>query len=195
MGEGRTLEKPVPAQLHGQTQRPCLHVGRQRFYQTSSSTWYSSYSMGRDSRGKGSVIFKVLSPSPGPPVAPILSPYPPDSTGPGPGAWRTPSCLDAGSPLASRPLLRLPLQGLSPPASPGEMLLVPGGLSQKLPLPAVVLCFPSSLPWNLQLSCLWVCLCGVSAAPSTRGGPCLFSAAPPAPGCLGLPPPSWEQPG
>ena len=70
MGEGRTLEKPVPAQLHGQTQRHSLHVGRQRFYQTSSSTWYSSYSMGRDRRGKGSFKFKVLSPSPGPPDDP-----------------------------------------------------------------------------------------------------------------------------
>ena len=69
MGEGRTLEKPVPAQLHGQTQRHSLHVGRQRFYQTSPSTWYSSYSMGRDRMGKGSVRFKVLSPSPGLPDA------------------------------------------------------------------------------------------------------------------------------
>ena len=145
-------------------------MGRQRFYQTSSSTWYTSYSMGRDSRGEGSVKFKVLSPSPGPPVAPILSPYPPDSTGPGPGAWRTPSCLDAGSPPASRPSLRLPLQGLSPPASPGEMLLVPGGLSQKLPLPAVVLCFPSSLPWNLALSCLWSVCVEFLQLPAPGGG-------------------------
>lgn len=44
-------------------------MGRQRFYQTSPSTWYSSYSMGRDRMGKGSVRFKVLSPSPGLPDA------------------------------------------------------------------------------------------------------------------------------
>ena len=69
-GRGEDPREAVPAQLHGQTQRPSLHVGRQRFYQTSPSTWYSSYSMGRDSRGKGSVRFKVRSPSPGPPGAP-----------------------------------------------------------------------------------------------------------------------------
>ena len=116
MGEGRTLEKPVPAQLHGQTQRPCLHVGRQRFYQTSSSTWYSSYSMGRDSRGKGSVKFKVLSPSPGPPDAPtpvfhtLLTPRALDQ-GPGglPAAWTLirpqPPGLRSGCPSKAFPHL------------------------------------------------------------------------------------------
>ena len=49
-GRGEDPREAVPAQLHDQTQRPSLHVGRQRFYQTSPSTWYSSYSMGRDSR-------------------------------------------------------------------------------------------------------------------------------------------------
>ena len=70
LGKGRTVGKPVPAQLHGQTQSPYLPMGRQKFYQTSPSTWYSSHFMGRDRRGKGSVKFKVLSPSPGPPDAP-----------------------------------------------------------------------------------------------------------------------------
>ena len=68
-GRGEDPREAVPAQLHGQTQRPSLHVGRQRFYQTSPSTWYSSHFMGRDRKGKGSVKFKV-SPSPGPPDAP-----------------------------------------------------------------------------------------------------------------------------
>ena len=93
-GRGEDPREAVPAQLHGQTQRPSLHVGRQRFYQTSPSTWYSSYSMGRDSRGKGSVRFKVRSPSPGPPDAPtpvfrtLLTPRALDQ-GPGglPAAW------------------------------------------------------------------------------------------------------------
>ena len=93
-GRGEDPREAVPAQLHGQTQRPSLHVGRQRFYQTSPSTWYSSYSMGRDSRGKGSVRFKLFSPSPGPPDAPtpvfctLLTPRALDQ-GPGglPAAW------------------------------------------------------------------------------------------------------------
>ena len=87
------MGKPVPAQLHGQTQSPYLPMGRQRFYQTSPSTWYSSHFMGRDRRGKGSVKFKV-SPSPGPPDAPtpvfhtLLTPRGLDQ-GPGglPAAW------------------------------------------------------------------------------------------------------------
>ena len=120
-------------------QRLPLHVGRGS-HQTSRSMWLQVIHLGQGRRGEGRIKCRVLSPSPGPPDAPtpvfriLLTPWVLDQ-----GPWRTPRCLDSDSPPASRPSLRvpLPLQGLSPPASPGEMLPVIRVPTPKPPPPAV----------------------------------------------------------
>ena len=138
---------------------------------------------------------KSLAQHPGPPDAPtpvFLTFLPSQSVIQGP--W---VLLDSDSPPASRPSLRLPLPlqvvRHFPTCLTRRNVTWPWRPSSKSSSPYCLLQFLSRPPWNLALSCLWVYLYWVSLAPGTRQGSCLFSAAPPAPGPLGLSPPSWHS--